>query len=395
MNLLNIIRLVLKTTRANFTRTLLTILGVSVGIAAIYGLVGIGFGLQWLTASTIATAEALTTIDILSPSDALPLTSDLASKTKNVPHVANVAKLFTVPSQLMLEGKISDTQLNLVDVAFLSYSGLDVEFGKSLENDSEKAVVVSSALEKLFGIEDPQGLLGKEIQISPFVEKEDGTEMILKKEEKFSVVGIFLDDQVSQVYLAFSHVPEIKPHAYHAFKVKVDSKEHIETVRATIADQGYTVTSVSDFIKQIDKVFKVVQTILAIFGFIALFVSAIGMFNTMTIALLERTHDIGIMKAVGIENRDIWKLFVTESTFIGVFGGLLGVLIGMMGGELLNVGVNLLAKSFGGETLDIFYTPFWFLVTILVVSTFIGIITGFYPARRASHLNPLDALRYE
>ena len=190
-------------------------------------------------------------------------------------------------------------------------------------------------------------------------------------------------------------MPEVHPAYYHAVKIKIDNKDNIIAVRNRIADEGFTVSSVTDFLEQVDKVFSVVQTVLAIFGFIALFVSAIGMFNTMTIALLERTHDIGIMKSVGVENSSIWKMFVTESSLIGLFGGLIGVLFGIMIGELLNAGVNMLAESLGGDPVDIFYTPLWFLVTILVVSAVVGVITGFYPARRASRINPLDALRYE
>jgi putative ABC transport system permease protein len=119
------------------------------------------------------------------------------------------------------------------------------------------------------------------------------------------------------------------------------------------------------------------------------------MFNTMTIALLERTQEIGIMKALGATSLDIWNMFLAESVIIGFFGGLGGIIMGMVGGELFNYGINLLAGALGGESIDMFYTPYWFVFLIIIFSTFVGLITGFYPARRAANINALEALRYK
>ena len=104
---------------------------------------------------------------------------------------------------------------------------------------------------------------------------------------------------------------------------------------------------------------------LSLFGIIALIVSAIGMFNTMTIALLERTQEIGIMKTLGASSLDIWKMFLTESMMIGFFGGAFGVIIGFLASRILNIGLNFLAKSFGGLEIELFYIPVWFIIFIL------------------------------
>lgn len=395
MSNLQIFYLVLKMIRSNSTRTILTVLGVSIGIAAINGFVGIGFGLQRITESTVATTDALTTLDVLSPSDQLPLDRELIERWASEPNVAEVSKLISVPAQVSLEGKNSDTQMNLIDVSYLKLSGLEISAGTGLTTSDQAVVVVSSAVAKLFGVEDVSALLGKELTFALFVEQENGEEILIKKDQAFAIVGVFQDDQLSQAYLPFQQFPEFSPNEFHALKIKVDSKENLIPIRDKVADEGYTVSSVAEFVEQIDKVFNVVQVILAVFGFIALFVSSIGMFNTMTIALLERTRDIGIMKAVGVENRDVWRLFVSESTIIGMMGGLCGIFLGMVIGEVLNFGINLLASSLGGQSLDIYYTPLWFILAILVVSLSVGILTGVYPARRAAKINLLDALRYE
>jgi len=139
----------------------------------------------------------------------------------------------------------------------------------------------------------------------------------------------------------------------------------------------------------------ILQIILAIFGIVALVVSAIGMFNTMTIALMERTQEVGIMKSLGAARMDIMYMFVTEAVIMGFLGGLTGTSIGMLGGELFNMLLNILAQRLGGQTIDIFYTPLWFTLTIIGFSTFVGFITGLWPARRAARLNPLEAVKYK
>jgi putative ABC transport system permease protein len=115
----------------------------------------------------------------------------------------------------------------------------------------------------------------------------------------------------------------------------------------------------------------------------------------MTIALLERTRDIGIMKAMGVKDRDVSCIFLFESALIATSGGVLGVVGGWLTSKVVNMIVNILAKSVGGEPQKLFSMPIVFSMGIIIFSIIVGIGTGFYPSKRASKLNPLDALRYE
>jgi len=182
---------------------------------------------------------------------------------------------------------------------------------------------------------------------------------------------------------------------YNSAKVKVDSRDDINEVRTKIEGMGFAVTSIADTISQVDRTFRVIQIVLAAFGAIALLVAAIGMFNTMTIALLERTRDIGVMKAIGVRNRDVYRMFLSESTLIAMIGGIGGLGGGFLISKLINLAVNSLAKSVGGEPQTLFATPYWFAIGIFVFAIFVGLSTGYYPSRRAARINPLDALRYE
>ena len=166
-------------------------------------------------------------------------------------------------------------------------------------------------------------------------------------------------------------------------------------MRVAIDALGLTASSISETIDQANKVFRIIQLILMVFGMIALIVSAIGMFNTMTITLLERTEEIGIMKAIGASKKDISLMFVMESTLMGFLGALGGVILGFLGGLIINLLINAIATRFGGEAVSLFYSPLWFISTVIGFGAFVGFMTGVFPARKASHIDALDALRYK
>jgi len=120
-------------------------------------------------------------------------------------------------------------------------------------------------------------------------------------------------------------------------KVKVSNEQFLASTREQLLNMGFSTSALSDTITEAKKIFSIVQVVLAIFGVIALFVSAIGMFNTITIALPERTQEIGIMKSLGASNRDIWRLFLTESIIMGFAGGIGGLVTSYVGATLFNM----------------------------------------------------------
>jgi putative ABC transport system permease protein len=136
------------------------------------------------------------------------------------------------------------------------------------------------------------------------------------------------------------------------------------------------------------------------FGEIALLVAAIGIANTMTMSILERTREIGLMKAVGATNRDVLSIFLGEAAGIGFLGGLGGALIGWLLAQAINVmALGRLASQAaeqGGIPPSLaIYTPLWLILFALIFSTLIGMISGLYPALRAATMIPVQALKYE
>jgi putative ABC transport system permease protein len=155
---------------------------------------------------------------------------------------------------------------------------------------------------------------------------------------------------------------------------------------------GYQVTTIKDLIDQIDKIFLLAEVILGLIGGIGLLVSSLGIINTMTISLLERTREIGIMKAIGASGRDIKRLFLFESALIGFLGGVVGVGIAAGFGYLFNYVLNFIIRG-SGQHLTVFITPPKFALIMVGVAIFIAMFAGVYPTSRAQKLKPIDALR--
>ncbi|USN54038.1 MAG: ABC transporter permease [Candidatus Nomurabacteria bacterium] len=380
-------------------RTFLTILGVGIGIGAVLFLVSLGYGLQRVILSQITTADALLSLDVAPGDSGLVVLDDASLKNlEDLPEVTETARLKSFSGQIHFQGLSSDSLLQAVDPNFFRLHGLQVDQGEIFSSEASQAIVLSSAAAKLFN-KSADEMLHQEVTMTVYVAQldEQGFETVdvREVEQSFTVQGIIEDETSSFAYVPLQELGIDDIESYDLVKVKVAEQDALATVRDQIIARGYLVSSLSDIISQANQIFNVLQIILGLFGLIALVVSAIGMFNTMTIALLERINEIGIMRSVGVTRADIRKMFLIESMLMGFLGGLGGVLLGFLAGQITNVGLNFLAMRLGGRSLDLFYEPLWFVVVIIVFSTFIGFLTGIFPSRRAANMDPLEALRYK
>src|SRR3990170_4242216 len=365
MKLIDILRLAMRIFKTNRLRTLLTIMGVSIGIGAIFFLVSLGYGIQQLTINRIASSDALLTLDVSTgKSDIIKLDKKATESFKTIAGYSEMSPLLGVAAQAGSGESNLDTFVNGILPGYFRLSGIKVKYGKPLDVADTASIVITSYMATGLGIAAPDQALGKKINLNFIVteEKEGGdtVEKTIAGDTEFEIKGVIEDNENVQTYIPLSALDKLAIDQY-----------------------------------QLVKVFKVIQAILGGFGIVALLVASIGMFNTMTIALLERTREIGVMKALGVKNSDVWRLFLTESMVIGTGGGIFGILLGWGGGEAVNALLNVLAGQLGGERVDIFDSPTWFLILVLGFSTIVGFSTGIYPARRAARINPLVALRYE
>jgi len=404
MNKLDILRLSTRVFRTNMLRTGLTILGIGVGIGAILFLVSLGFGMQRLMLNQISNSDSLLSLDVYSDSSSLiELDADNMDKIKAIPEIASVSPLATLQSQIEINSLSGSADLSAVDPSYFSLADTKTSAGSLFADGESHKIVVTSGILKAFGLPTGEEALGNvanlKVYFSEEKQNEDGSTSKENKEinmeEGFEIIGVIDDEYSSYAYVPLSDISSLGIGEYSSAKIKAKSQEDVETVRTKVSALGFSVSAVSDSVEEVNKVFQMIQIVLSLFGAVALLVSAIGMFNTMTIALLERTKEIGIMKSLGASNRDVWKLFLVEAILIGFLGGASGILVGLLASNAFNFFINKLAGFLGGEQVSLFYTPVEFVVIIMVFATVVGALTGFYPSRRAAKLNALDALRYK
>jgi putative ABC transport system permease protein len=138
----------------------------------------------------------------------------------------------------------------------------------------------------------------------------------------------------------------------------------------------------------------VIQAVLSIFGLIALAVASLGIINTLIMAIYERTREIGVMKAVGASKGTIRLLFTFEAGSIGFWGGLVGVVLAWIVGQIINFASHLTFLQ-DYKSFNISAFPLWLILLVVGLSTGIALVAGLLPANRAANLDPIEALRYE
>lgn len=398
MKISNILSLSTRMFKTRPLRTFLTVLGMGVGIGTVLFLVSLGYGLQNAILGEITTADSLLSLDVDPGSESIALTRESVKSIEDMPEIAEVSPVLDLHGQIVLDDFSGDGSIQGVNASFFRLNGTSVQSGRLFTDARAHEAIISSAGVKLYNMK-PEEIIGKEISLVIFMDiaNENGTEEVktFKRDEKYKIVGVIEDDSSNYIFIPEETISDLEIVSYSKLKVKVTSSEVIEQARTGIMDKGFLVSALSDTIEQTEKIFRGVQIVLGLFGLVALIVSAIGMFNTMTISLLERTQEIGIMRSLGVTSRDIRRMFLVESMLMGAFGGVGGVLIGLAAGKITNFGINLLATNFGGRSFNLFYCPTWFLIFVLCFSCVIGFLTGVYPSFKASRLNPLEALKYK
>ena len=182
---------------------------------------------------------------------------------------------------------------------------------------------------------------------------------------------------------------------YQALEVKVDSVNNVEKVAEEVRKEGVGAVTAKQFLETVLKTLSIIGIILGAIGAISLGVAAIGVINTMVMATLERTREIGVMRACGATRAAVRRLFTFEASFLGFWGGVFGVLVGYGLAQLTNTFAGrLIAEQNLGVT-NIISIPWWLNLSVIGVTTLIGMLAGLYPAIRAARMNPVEALRYE
>ncbi|MFH2097493.1 MAG: FtsX-like permease family protein [bacterium] len=397
----------LQNLRKRKLRSFLTIGGMSIGISAIVFLVSLGFGLQRLITSQVTDIEALTILDVSSgTSTLLKIDNEVVNTFKGIDKVIEVSPSYSVSGQVSKEGSVTDIAIFGINPEYAEIENIKTSLGEMFADPDASNSLISTTAAELLGVNALGDIIGETVTFRVTVEKELTGEdapaagsneptVITEVIEIPTTVSGLVDDELTLAYLPLNVLEVIEPDNFSLARIKVASRDDLVAVRSEIEQLGYQVDSIADTVGQIDQIFVVFEIIMAGFGLIAMLVASLGAFNTLTVSLLERTREVGIMKALGTSSKDVYQIFISEAFIIGFAGGGSGLLFGYLFGEAANVVINYLATRYGGESVDIFYTPIMLVLVVFAIIVVVSFITGVYPARRASKLNPLDALRYE
>ncbi|MCZ2112991.1 MAG: ABC transporter permease [Anaerolineae bacterium] len=416
-------------------RVALTTIGVIIGTAAVVLLVSLGIGLQRNAESQLGGIGDLTRITVNPgfategmsvsgpgmPGASMPLNQMAIDSIAAIPGVVSV-----IPQDYFngwpnikfgkLEGGASMIGLGTNDLNQLGVTAAQGELTLA-----RGTAIVGSEVAKSFydprqrpgqPPPDPPDLYDQMLNIDLVKWDDTGTE--IRKKVRAHVVGVLeatqgepdwsiyipmADLDVYNAWVSGQRIDRDK-NGYNALIVKVDDVSRVTDVADQIVALGYQAWSPQSFVEGITSFYVILQVVFGSMGAIALLVAAIGIANTMTMAILERTREIGLMKAVGANNRDVLAIFLGEAAGIGFLGGLGGVLISWALGQVLNVLViaymaGQAAQSGGMPMTSAVATPLWLPLSALVFATLMGLVSGLYPALNAATLAPMMALKYE
>lgn len=369
-------------------RSFLTIFGIIIGIGSIGFLVSFGLGLQRLVTKNVIGDQSVKTIEITSAnSKIIKLDSKAINKIRNYPHIEKIGSSYSFPASIGLNGGGIDAVMYGVDQEYQSMTSMDLVHGRLLKEDDTKVVVVSTASLKAIGI-DAKKAINQKMEIAvPLQTKE--------LRDTFTIIGVIDSGQNNEVFTSSSIFSNAGVATYKDVKIIADESESIPALRKQIEGNGFQTNSPVDTLAEINQLFKFFNVILAGFGGIGIIVAILGMFNTLTISLLERTKEIGLMITLGGRPRDMRRLFMLESVILSIIGALTGILLAFSTGRIVNFFINKNAKGRVNESFDIFYMPFWLICALAGFMVAVGLIVAYFPARRAQKINPIDALRRE
>jgi putative ABC transport system permease protein len=394
------IHLALRAITAHRLRSFLTLLGIAVGIAAVILLTSIGEGIHRFVLTeftqfgtnliSIAPGKVKTSGPAPTgiPTSVRPLTLDDARALKRLPNVAGVSAIVWGNTEVKGNGRVRRSTVYGATPEMLKVYSMSMASGQFLppeESESARSFVVLGAKVKseLFGVENP---LGARITVG-----NQQFRVIGVLEAKGQFLGVDLDDSA---YIPTARALELYNRdglmtidlAYEeGIAAARVSQAVIATLKARHGREDFTITTQEDMLRTLSNILDILTMAVGALGSISLLVGGVGIVTIMTIAVTERTSEVGLLVALGAPRRTILGLFLGEAVALSALGGLAGLALGVGLAQLIHLLVPALPVK----------TPLSFVLIAEGVAILIGLLAGVLPARRAARLDPVDALRAE
>ena len=408
-------------------RTSLTMVGVAIGAFSIVIMMSLGIALRQSYTAQLEEWGSLTLIRINSSTyewdedsgigveKKNKLDDTMVAKIKNLDHVRACTPLLELPMQLKSGKYQAFIQLVGIDPDSVKYFDLpDVAQGVMISNSNPTGVLLSGTMyfynprgHGRFGEEEnPVDVMNDTIKYT--LDLNNG-ENKSPKYTKLNVCGVMVESNSEMGYFSYAPIEQVKKWykesqknnkkketelTYSTVLVSVDDTAYVSDVQSKIKEMGFTSYSRVDELDNVTEMSNTLQIILGGIGAVSLLVSAIGIANTMIMSIYERTKEIGVMKVLGCIVTDIRKLFLFEAGIIGFLGGVLGLALSYIISIVLNkygpeIGASLGISS--GSSISVI--PGWLAITAIIFSVVVGMVSGLYPAIKATKIKAIEAMR--
>lgn len=427
------------------TRTLLAIMGVVVGTCAIVVMLSIGFGLSVSFQEEIESYGNLHLVNVRTGGGMSSYggTGDKKQAVLDNKTIAEIERIKGVDAAsptiseyltLVIGKYVAQSEVVGIRPEVMQKFGYDVEEGRLLQQGDKYAIVFGNQIPSWFynpkktrdytwGAEPQVDVITNKLMITgdyQYGQKKQNSpdeEKITYQEYKAKGVGILAnpnDESAWSAYMSLEGLEQIQKDlkkarkentgyqkkGYDEVMVYVGNINDVESVSETIRGMGFQTDSLNDWLKSMQDTARMIQGILGGIGAISLLVAALGITNTMIMSIYERTKEIGVMKVIGANLRDIKRMFLLEAAMIGFLGGMIGLILSyilslLMNTVLLGVMSGILGSIGGGMGSTVSIIPWWVAAGSLIFSTTIGVVSGYHPARRAMNLSALESLKNE
>jgi putative ABC transport system permease protein len=272
----------------------------------------------------------------------------------------------------------------------------------TLELSEKGSIVLSQGTAKALGIaaDKMADMPGKYLEVVLSTSRGESQSFFLQVQgissENNTSIDVSVSDRIAMKSWWFNTDKLLESEGYDSVAIRSTNVPQAKALIARFREEGFDVQSLDMVVDAANRIVTAVTVMLVMLGSVALFVASIGIANTMIMAVFERTREIGVLKALGASSGDIRRLFMIEAGFIGLLGGVMGLLLGWAMGSLLNKGVLWYFRHSEMPIKDDFFivTPL-LAMGVIIFAAFIGIMAGLFPSHRAASLDPLEALRHE
>ena len=416
------VRVSLEGLRANKMRSLLTMLGIIIGIAAVIGILTVGNGLTGSITGSMSSLGATnisvflqekgggmggmeTILGVASPEEEDLITDEMleALRQRYGQAVAGISVSASAGSGVARDGRLyANVSLTGINEEYLAVNNTDLLAGRTIRQedlDGRRSVcVVSDRLVENLYQGDADAALGDEVRVE-----------LNGEYQSFRIVGIYEydasmsisfsaeEDVTTSLYIPITTANHLtgSPEGYSTVTVQAsagtDSAAMAQSIREFLSryyanneDYGVSAMAMSTMVESMSAIMDTLSIAISVIAGISLLVGGIGVMNIMLVSVTERTREIGIRKALGATNNDIRIQFVVESVIVCLIGGVIGILLGAVLGY---VGSSLLSEACLPRP--------GYIALAVGFSMAIGVFFGYYPANKAARLDPIEALRYE